>query len=232
MPRWVSAAVALLLRAPATAAATWGGEAATRRVLRSKPAETRWFLVQFSNQFCGGSPAICQEVFPDDFCHLTTGSAYVRMTPEGGGKYKFTPGSKQDCECANGPSHYTLGQCSSGGGIGVKLMKGNWCEPGTFQECFPDDAEFTKFMKQCNSGFDSDVAGARHCNMHFGLHLEGSRVLNETERAQVVARLHLEDVNSTSAEGHRSPTAHSAAARRWHGVACACAALLAALWGA
>jgi len=158
----------------------------------------RYFLLQYSNQFCGGRIGACQEVFPDSFCHRS-GNEYVRMTNNGDGTMDVRPGTDSSCSCANAgvlTATYTIDQldiygrftapensgCKTEHGVGVRLLKGTWCETSTFQTCAPDADKFTKMIQQqCNS-YDQDISGAGMCN--YMLNLKNRTILKHVSTNQ------------------------------------------------
>jgi len=167
--------------------------------LRLKRQEkVRYFLLQYSNQFCGGRIGACQEVFPDSFCHRS-GDTYVRMTKKDNGTMDVRPGTDASCSCANAgvlTTTYTIDQldiygrftapqnggCKTEHGIGIRLLKGTWCETSTFQRCFPDADKFTKMMQQQCASYDQDISGAGMCN--YMLNLKNRTILKHVSTNQ------------------------------------------------
>jgi len=172
--------------------------------LRRKTASTQlppsngaevYFLLQYSNQFCGGSISLCQQVEPDSLCHMQ-GGHYVKATDNGDGTMKVEPGTDSDCSCANADAltydytvdsmdhhgQFTQQACNSGGGIGVRLLKGTWCEKSTFQSCHPKDDKFTRLVKEgCGGSYSADVASARSCN-YPGFNLKSTEILKHVAK--------------------------------------------------
>lgn len=156
-------------------------------------ADVRYFLLQYSNQFCGGEVGACQELVNDGNCHLTgvDNDAYVKMVDNEDGTVTVQPGDDASCNCRNADAltatyvvdaldrygHWKAKQnsgCLTGSGIGVRLVKGQWCVEDTFHTCAPADSQFTKLMQSCpTTSLNANVSSGGMCN-YPGFHVKRS----------------------------------------------------------
>lgn len=200
---WALLFIALAAEHPAQALAGARRQLRRKKGARGLPPSNgaeAYFLLQYGNQFCGGDIAACQQVYPDGICHMS-GSHYVRMSENPDGTMKVEPGADDSCNCGNAEAltynyvvdgmnthgRFTAPEnsgCLSGGGIGVRLIKGFWCEESTFQSCQPRDAEFTSLVKDgCIGSYDADVASAANCN-YPGFHLKSTTILKHVAKKE------------------------------------------------
>jgi len=156
------------------------------------------FLLYFQgSQFCSSENVQCLEVFPDDQCHMssgsTSGSFHTKMSSSGP-SYDIVSGS-DDCTCYNGVAGFSkpaddnedVSGFSSSCQDGTKLVTGTWCEKTSLDPSYKcaTGGKFTETIKtMCNYKYNFDVLGARMCNK-VGFNLESRKVLKQVGPSDV-----------------------------------------------
>lgn len=166
---------------------------------------TRYFLVQYSNQFCGAAyPAnqqglVCQEVYPDGCCHGMSAKVLVsssyHVSPCGTCEYD-TDSMGYDCQCNNGnvlDQQYSLcdldhggscpqSTCVSGGGIGVRMIKGTWVTTGGTME----QETFRNWINTNCVTTTQDIAGSGSCQGPYNFfHHQDMKILKHVGKDDV-----------------------------------------------
>eukprot|EP00929_Paragymnodinium_shiwhaense_P006744 TRINITY_DN110701_c0_g1_i1.p1 TRINITY_DN110701_c0_g1~~TRINITY_DN110701_c0_g1_i1.p1 ORF type:complete len:239 (-),score=70.69 TRINITY_DN110701_c0_g1_i1:81-797(-) len=187
--------------------------------------ETRYFLLQYSNKFCGGGVGACQELFNDGLCHLTgtNSESYVQMVDNNDGTMTVKPGDDDSCSCHNADAltaTYVVDEldrygewkakqnkgCSVSTDIGVRLVKGEWCEEDTFTRCPPSDTQFTELIKSCpTTNLNANISSGGMCN-YPGFFAQSSEEvetpsLEEKEQAAAANNLKALDTDAADMDG-------------------------------
>jgi hypothetical protein len=142
---------------------------------------------------------------PDGMCHRSgIDEHYVKATDNSNGTLRVQPGLSTSCECANKDvlsQDYVVDTvniygefeapqnsgCLTEHGLGVRLVKGTWCEADTMTNCPPDQDKFTQMIKQnCPRGYTSDVSGAGMCN-YVSFNLDSRTVLKRGDKEELQA---------------------------------------------